>query len=96
MSIQDKRREAFEDWYAKQFNIETGRTLDPKEFERLRGDEGNYRRYPSLRGKWEGWNAALDSVEIELPGLFIQQPEKLYPTRWLLDAIESAGLKVKS
>ena len=52
MSIEDKRRAAFEAWYAKQFNIETGRVLDPEEFERLRGEEGNYRGYPSLRGKW--------------------------------------------
>ncbi len=97
MSIEEKRREAFEAWYAKQFNIKTGRTLDPAELERLRGEEGNYRGYPSLRGKWEVWNAALDSVEIELPTeRDVSHDEKA--VRTIEDcraAIEACGLKVK-
>ena len=106
MSIEEKRREKFEAWYAKQFNIETGRALDPAELERLRGEEGNYRGHPSLRGKWEGWNAALDSVVIDMPSfreVRMGRPQEVtqydsgvnHGIEICTDAIEACGLKVK-
>ncbi|AXH75206.1 MAG: hypothetical protein [Caudoviricetes sp.] len=92
MSIQERRRKAFEAWYSQSWGHDDTETS----LATFMLDEQGQYLYGHVHESFVVWSAALDSVEIELPGLFIQQPEKLYPTRWLLDAIESAGLKVKS
>lgn len=101
MSIEEKRREGFEDWASKK-----GLSLSRY---------GIYREYAFIltEKSWASWNAALDSVVIELPE---EDPRGFGPgdcgdgrpsfeqqlaadcncvLRECKQAIESAGLKVK-
>lgn len=85
----DQERKAFEAWYMRQFSTDTGRTLDAAELERLRGEEGNYRGYPSLRGKWECWQAR---ASVQPAGGAVLEGYVLMPARcpsWLEDAYDA-------
>lgn len=83
MTIQEQRRKAFEEW------------LDSAGFEVRR-----YHHIPGYHGNeqmaaWEAWNAAIDSVCVELP-----KPERLtdddtYAIELCREAIHAAGVKTK-
>lgn len=82
MSIQDKRRELFEAG----INIRT----------RMRNEHGDY-VLGEVRDRWDGFNAALDAVVIQLPvDLSLSASDDPWYVRDLCKyAIESAGLRVK-
>jgi hypothetical protein len=75
MSIEEQRREAFEDWAERHYGGPVTR------------DDGEY-FMPEWEREWLAWNAALDSVVIELP-------PALADDLTLIASIEAAGLKVK-
>ena len=89
MSIEDKRREGFE----RQIKI-----LNPDDYaedgERVFTREGTGYDWHWVNEQWLLWNAALDSVVIDLRearcggGGYLDEPDTIA-------AIESAGLKVK-
>ncbi len=86
MSIEEKRREAFEAYCIS----EAGGYCD----HHLERDENG--QYTILWEYWNLWNAALDSVVIELPAQWAA--DIMEPSQVLQDckfAIEAAGLKVK-
>lgn len=96
MSIQEQRREHFK-VHAKARGLATGRAPQAMMF-------ANGRRVPvggyimaDTAEAWEAWNAALDSVEIELPE---DRSLSASDDPWFVrdickGAIEAAGLKVK-
>ena len=110
MSIQEQRRARFEEKaFAQRFLHSVQRVnegqfgLQPvgcptkAEFT-ARDDEGNYRE-ESLNYAWWAWNAALDSVVIELPDSVantgtLTSTAVLGYKRECREAIEAAGLKV--
>lgn len=84
MSIEEKRREAFEAWALSQgMNIKSDLTVFDYAYSRT-------------ENAWRIWNAALDSVEIELPQpwteAFMKSESMLQDCKF---AIEACGLKVK-
>lgn len=90
MSIEDKRKAAFEDYaiqhpYLREIGFKRN-SSHPDEYDD-----------PELDLAWEAWNAALDSVVIELPSAWaasmLDSDQVLQDCRY---AIESTGLKVKS
>lgn len=87
MSIEEKRREGFEAFCIS----EAGGYCE----EHLERDE--HGQYTILWEYWGLWNAALDSVVIQLPEpwteAFMKSESMLQDCKF---AIESAGLKVKS
>lgn len=82
--IMEARRKWFEEWILSSFMSDGDRDLV------LRDEFGEYYSV-GVAERWEMYNAALDSVCVELPD----------PGHWSLDrdmvieAIERAGLKVK-
>ncbi len=95
MSIEEKRREAFEAW-AKLHGLDR--------IGKIAGYTGRVADHPAMGGYWHGWNAALDSVEIELPtpeesygsmGEGMGDPWLSYDMDAVKAAIEACGLKVK-
>ncbi len=86
MSIEEKRREAFE-----KYCLDEG--FSSHELEIVRGEY----RASIIRHMWDCWDAALDSVEIELPtARDVSHDDKA--VRAIEDcraAIEACGLKVK-
>lgn len=69
MNIQEQRRAAFEDWYVTSALANCPELTEDharNAVKHYRGD-GDYAESSSLRDAWWGWNAALDSVVIELP-----------------------------
>lgn len=64
--VSETRRGLFEAWYAKQC-ADNGVKLADNELASMRGEDGGYRKWTAIRCKWEGFNAALDAVEIVLP-----------------------------
>lgn len=90
MSIEEQRRKAFEAWYARQL-----------EAEYERGDVVGLTFELSKESHWVTWNAALDSVVIELPNQLHAKPYACYEGGWndalleTADLIEGMGLKVK-
>lgn len=93
MSIQEKRRAKFEAWYQKEFEKETGRKMVTPLCEYRMGD--NYQSGTYLDSCWIGWNAALDSVEVELPEPFEMDDFEGYDAPEVRAAIESAGVRVR-
>lgn len=94
MSIEEKRRSAFEE-FTRINNAEDFRHDGDAIF--TRSEEG-YDWY-WVNEKWTYWNAALDSVVIELddpsdPADFCYDAQVIRRSG-AVDAIESAGLKVK-
>lgn len=83
MSIEEKRRAAFEASYEGKAN-----------FERNHWHPDFYAELPT-RDKWGAWNAALDSVVIELPQDNYYEDAASVALDDCRHAIESAGLKVK-
>lgn len=94
MSIEEKRREAFEAWILDNHCGEEDLIS--------RDSEGEYYSV-GVAERWEMYNAALDSVVIELPYM----PRANYANQHSFNcaieamflariAVESAGLKVKS
>ena len=87
MSIEEKRREAFEE-HARKKGLDLG----------YRNYPGIGQFYTCARTllAWESWSAALDSVEIELPQpwteAFMKSESMLQDCKF---AIEACGLKVK-
>ena len=55
MTIQDQRRKAFEEWL-------DSAGFDVRRYHHIPGYHGN-----EQMAAWEAWNAALDSLEVELP-----------------------------
>lgn len=102
MSIEEKRRAAFEAWYWREFwsaHAHERSTI----FNRY-GGVGGYRNWDVQR-QWIGWNAAMDSVVIDLPKAFEAygslgfgggDPDLSLDPDEVIKAIESSGLKVKS
>ena len=93
MSIEEKRREAFERYCRAEGFILL-------ELEIVRGEY----RASIVRHMWDCWSAALDSVEIVLPapeesygsmGEGMGDPWLSYDIDAVKDAIEACGLKVK-
>lgn len=88
MNIQEQRRARFEKWILDNHCGDEDLVL--------RDNEGEYYSV-GVAERWEMYNAALDSVEIELPEAY-QHDEDGY---WLIGrtatkaSIEAAGLKVK-
>lgn len=87
MSIKEQRRKAFEVWASGEFYA--GATP-------VRSTCGQHYRDNDVDEAWNAWNAALDSVVIDLPESFssgdardpcIEVPD-------IIEAIEAAGLKV--
>ena len=70
--IQQARRELFEAWYVTDCRNVAQITITQEEVSTLRGPHGDYRERAALHGKWEGFNAALDCVVIELPEKYIE------------------------
>lgn len=93
MSLEDKRRDGFEAWYCEDFYRLHG--FPARHIEAMRGESGDYIAHPALHGKWIGWNAALDSVVIELPDEWTTNVGRMLTPPAVRSAIESAGLKVK-
>lgn len=94
MSIEDKRREGFESWWAKYAFLSDYEVRQKRRGESYCG--------VMLAAAWSAWNDSLDSVVIELPYM----PRANYANQhsfncateamgWAREAIESAGLKVK-
>lgn len=94
MSIQEQRRKAFEEAASK---YQSDNNLAPADFSTF---DGQY-LVPALNAAWWAWNAALDSVVIELPNQLHAKPYVCYEGGWndaLLETsglIEGMGLKVK-
>lgn len=100
MSIQEQRLAKFEA-YIREKHPQSASTI----LQVLPGTTGY--RWAETVQRWEDWNAALDSVEIELPGeqpepaLPLGHPDKMWPVGWntalgeCRAVIEAAGLKVK-
>lgn len=87
MSLEEQRRARFEKWIIDNHCGEEDLVL--------RDSEGEYYSV-GVAERWEMYNAALDSVVIELPGSFMpgeaQHPCIEVPD--IIEAIEAAGLKV--
>lgn len=62
--IEKKRREVFEAWLSQKIGGRYIPGLDNR-----RGADGEY-VYAPAASYWAGFNAALDAVEIELPGIY--------------------------
>lgn len=97
MSIEGKRREAFENFvveFHRGASLDCERHNDP-ECPHLNG-QLIYEDW-NVQSAWAAWNAALDSLEIELPtARDVSHDEKA--VRTIEDcraAIEACGLKVK-
>lgn len=65
--IMEVRRKGFEEWYAQDCKANAGFDITVEKIDEWRGEFGDYRERAALHGKWVGWNAALDSVCVELP-----------------------------
>lgn len=81
----ERRREAFEAW-----------ALEKMYFQNpiARWQQGDY-VIPATHVAWLAWNAALDSAVVELPD--VQAATDIaYFNADVVDAIERAGLRVKS
>lgn len=93
MNIEEQRRKAFEARMGPILRKE--RIGDPDKAFDKDPDGRYYRNY--VYSAWLAWNAALDSLVIELPGSFMpgeaQHPCIEVPD--IIEAIEAAGLKVK-
>lgn len=85
----ERRREAFEAWDTASFGS------DPEEHEI--GADGKYID-GCVEQCWLAWNAALDSAVVDLTGITILQFNGVdfYAESGVVDAIERAGLRVKS
>lgn len=99
MSIEQKRRAAFEAWAAVN-GISIVRTSQALAFANGQSRAvGDYIMIESLCS-WAAWNAALDSVVIELPNIETDHPIEIEAQADMRsrcrEAIESAFLKVKS
>lgn len=87
--IMEARRKGFEESFPTPYFVTFNR--DKKGYYSQFRDSTRKRAAECYDAKWIGYNAALDSVCVELP----------YPGHWSLDrdmvieAIERAGLKVK-
>lgn len=96
MTIQEQRRRAFEELYydLNYMGIPSRNTVF------RRKTMGDY-YYKAPREAWFWFNAALDSVEVELPAKLEAQPYACYEGGWndalleAADAIEAAGVRVK-
>lgn len=88
--IQQARRAAFEAWYVTDCFDNAQITITQQEVSELRGYHGDYRERAALHGKWIGFNAALDSLCIELPASI---SESVSPTGALLDAERNATIE---
>ena len=101
MTVEEKRRELFEAWYVTDCLNVAQITITQQRISDLRGPHGDYRERAALHGKWVGFNAALDAVEIELPENKITfQTEERFNLRQSTiaqcrAAIESTGLGLK-
>lgn len=97
MSIEERRREAFEAWMSGQLK------LDSRVPQEMRDDifrlETGYGQYENgkIQIAWASWNAAMGSVEIELPcdRSISASDDPWYMRDLCKDAIEACGLKVK-
>ncbi|MDG9785254.1 hypothetical protein [Metapseudomonas otitidis] len=80
----ERRRPAFEAWALANMNFRNPIA---------RWQQGDY-VHPSTHVAWDAWNAALDSPVVELPGDDGMDGHLWGPD--VVDAIERAGLRVKS
>lgn len=100
MSIEEQRRKAFEEWYVQDCLHEAAIVITVDEIAGLRGKYGDYRERAALHGKWVGWNAALDSVCVELPESFRGDDGAtgvydVFDAEEARKAIHAAGIKTK-
>lgn len=78
----EKIREEFEAWLSKNFGMFAGHFIH---------DGEEYTNFPT-QCYWEVWKGSRAVIEIKLPD---EQPGYQYYAPDVLEAIESAGLKVK-
>lgn len=93
MSIQEQRRARFEEWILSDYMSDGDRDLVSRD------NDGEYCSI-GVAERWETYNAALDSVVIELPDTVantgtLTSTAVLGYKRECREAIEAAGLKVK-
>lgn len=85
MNIQEQRRENFEAWAIGHFASPDLNRIDDQYTKQW------------MRDAWNGWNAALDSVEIDLVEWEKQESDMGKRSfEILISNIEAAGLKVKT
>lgn len=100
---QQARRAAFEAWYVTDCADNAQITITQEEVSKLRGKHGDYRERAALHGKWVGFNAALDSLVIELPNRYSDACAETSPLSRAYndafdrcrDAIHAAGVKTR-
>lgn len=92
MSIEDKRREGFEAWYAQSWGHDDKETS----LSTFMLDERGQYLYGHVHESFVIWNAALDRVAVELPSVHMFKGFSYHETESVIEAIEAAGLKVKS
>lgn len=84
----ERRRPTFEAWVS-------GRKVVKKYGAKLTlNADGSYADY-RINDRWLAWNAALDSAVVELPDVK-ETKDIAYFNADVVDAIERAGLRVKS
>lgn len=86
--IMEARRKWFEEWMAAGAGVELRKVVA------ARSGDGGY-ALKEINIAWDGWNAALDSVCVELPQPFEGDDFTMYDGKEIVEAIERAGLKVK-
>ncbi len=103
MSIEEKRREAFEAWFVSIASPELLFAPDGSQVKLFDRCQDGY-RICLVDACWKSWGAALDSVEIDLPtpeesygsmGEGMGDPWLSYDMDAVKAAIEACGLKVK-
>ena len=89
MSVEEQRRKAFDLWASREFGEEGVAARSDYDQERYRDKD--------INDAWCAWNAALDSVVIELPEVFqidvgMIDSVGFFEEEAVLDAIKAAGL----
>jgi len=78
-----KRREDFEKWR---------KAILPKS---NLNRTGNIYHSDDVNYDWQSWNAALDSLAVELPEAIMMQGEAVYHAPEIESMLEKAGIKYK-
>lgn len=92
-------REQFEEWYKKSMMVRVAWYGEENiKSDLVCEDDGTYTRV-SVRDKWDAWQASRAEIEIEMPTVIWDMSEdgsQHYDRDEVIDAIQSAGIKVKS
>lgn len=85
LEVERKRRELFEAWFE---------SLNHRAPEIQYSSGGHYYVEPGVEAVWNGFNAALDAVEIELPDVRVAK-DIVYFNDDVIDAITATGLGLR-